>query len=87
MFAVFTWTTTAARQKKKHVSENLERASLGTCIKSKNKRILMQYLPNQLVKVLRTVSQYLVPQHVKVSMSFLTCAAPRSSLKNVQELI
>ena len=39
MFAVFTWTTTAARQKKKHVSENLERASLGTCIKSKNKHI------------------------------------------------
>ena len=69
LFSVFTRTTTEARQKRKHGNENLQRASWYLHQIKKGIYKCSIYVPNQLVKILRTVSPYLALQHVKVSMS------------------
>ena len=72
MFAVFTYLNYHSSQTKKHGNENLQRASWYLHQIKKGIYKCSIYVPNQLVKILRTVSPYLALQHVKVSMS-LAC--------------
>ena len=83
MFAVpFTYLNCHSNQTKENMVMKTCKELLGTCIKSKKQHMQTQYIPNQLVKILWTVSPYLALQHV-FSMCFLTCRAPLSSHTNV----
>ena len=96
MFAVFTWTNTAARQKKiKNKKQNMVMKTykelLGTCIKSKKTAYINTVCTKSASKDYSNCfaifgSSACQGQHA-FSMSVLTCTTPWSSHTNVQELI
>ena len=80
------WITTAARQ---NMIMKTYKELLGTCIKAKKLHIYIQYVPNQLVKIFRTVSLYLALQHVfpeMYSSSILSHKCPRTFFINSDSL-
>ena len=96
MFAVFTWTNTAARQNKiKHKKQNMVmktyKETPGTCIKSK-KTAYMNTVCNKSASkdysnCFAISGSSACQGQDSFSMSVLTCTAPWSSQTNVQELI
>ena len=94
LFAVFTWTTTAARQKKKTKNGN-EKLQTASWYLHQIKKGIYMYINTVCTKSASKESPNCFAifgssarqgQHI-FSMSFLTCTAPWSSNTNVQELI
>ena len=96
MFAVFTWTNTAARQKKiKNKKQNMVMKTykelLGTCIKSKKTAYINTVCTKSASKdysnCFAIYGSSACQGQYAFTMYVLTCAAPWSSHTNVQELI